>query len=106
MVFLSIPWDGYTQMMATLVTSGIAIYCLRLFGFFKGGLFHRPFALLTVSFLLYASGSFIDIFAHFYEELEWMHSIHFFTYAIFFALVVTSFHLLYDAWKRMGMHIV
>lgn len=96
-------WDTYTQIMSLFFTIAIAVYCFRLSQFFKGGVFYRSFRLLGPAFAIYAFGALADIVPLMGYGPEWIHSIHFFAFAGFFAVTTWSIALFYRAWRQMGL---
>lgn len=96
-------FDGYIQILSVFFSFFLAIYTYRLSRFFKNGIFYRSYQLMWPAWLIYALGSFIDIFPEFDLSPNWYHFFHAIAYLIFFILISFSIYRFYQGWKEMGM---
>lgn len=55
------------------------------------------------AWVVYAFGSFIDIFAEFELVPDWIHFAHYIIYLVFMIIISQSIYRFYQGWKKMGM---
>ncbi len=102
-MIISEYFDGYIQILSVIFSCFLALYTFRLSRFFKKGIFYKSYQLMWPSWLIYAFGSFVDIFPEFDIVPNWYHVFHAISYFLFFILISLSIYRFYQAWKEMGM---